>query len=48
VEIEVPFIELNAKEIKRDVPGPHWIACIARQYRAVVFDKDKDKMVLLR
>lgn len=40
-EIEVPFIELNAKEIKRDVLK-ELPERIARQYRAVVFDADKD------
>jgi type IV pilus assembly protein PilB len=40
-EIEVPFVELNAKEIKHDVLKllPERIA---RQYSAVVFDVDKD------
>src|ERR1700743_1436677 len=40
-EIEVPFIELNTKEISREVLKvlPERIA---RQYRAVVFDKSKD------
>lgn len=45
-EIEVPFIEMNAHEIKRDtlklIPER-----IARQYRAVVFDIDKDGTKLL-
>jgi type IV pilus assembly protein PilB len=45
-EIEVPFIELNAKEIKRDtlkaLPER-----IARQYHAVVFDVDKSKNMSL-
>jgi type IV pilus assembly protein PilB len=39
-EIEVPFIELNAKEIKRDVLKA-LPERIARQYRAVVFDAEK-------
>jgi type IV pilus assembly protein PilB len=40
-EIEVPFIELNSRELKRDVLKliPERIA---RQYRAVVFDVDDD------
>jgi type IV pilus assembly protein PilB len=45
-EIEVPFIETNAHEIKREtlklIPER-----IARQYRAVVFDIDKDGTKLL-
>ena len=45
-EIEMPFIELNAHEIKRDVLKliPERIA---RQYRAVVFDVDQDDTKLL-
>ncbi|HKR82481.1 MAG TPA: GspE/PulE family protein [Candidatus Saccharimonadales bacterium] len=45
-EIEVPFIEMNAHEIKREVLKliPERIA---RQYRAVVFDIDKDGTKLL-
>jgi type IV pilus assembly protein PilB len=39
-EIDVPFIELNAKEIKRDVLKA-LPERIARQYRAVVFDAAK-------
>jgi type IV pilus assembly protein PilB len=39
-EIEVPFIELNAKEIKREVLKA-LSERIARQYRAVVFDVEK-------
>lgn len=40
-EIEVPFVELNAKEIKREVL--HLLPeRIARQYNAVVFDVDAD------
>lgn len=45
-EIEVPFIELNAKEIKRDVLKT-LPERIARQYRAVVFDKDKESALSL-
>lgn len=47
-EIEAPFVELNAREIKRDrmklLPER-----IARQYNAVVFDVDKkgDKLVAM-
>src|SRR4051794_18003640 len=45
-EIEIPFVELNAKEIARDtlkaLPER-----IARQYRAVVFDTDKEGVVSL-
>ena len=40
-EIDVPFIELNAKEIKRDVLKS-LPERIARQYGVVVFDADKD------
>src|SRR5271156_4059345 len=40
-EIEVPFIELNAKDIKRDILK-NLPERIARQYRAVVFDIAKD------
>src|SRR5215213_7519833 len=40
-EIEIPYIEFNARELKRDmlklIPER-----IARQYKAVVFDIDKD------
>jgi type IV pilus assembly protein PilB len=39
-EIEVPFIEMNAKEIKRDVLKS-LPERIARQYRSVVFDVEK-------
>ncbi|HWT55425.1 MAG TPA: GspE/PulE family protein [Candidatus Microsaccharimonas sp.] len=39
-EIEVPFVELNAKEIARDVLKA-LPERIARQYRAVVFDAEK-------
>ena len=39
-EIEVPFVELNAKEIKREVLKA-LPERIARQYRAVVFDAQK-------
>jgi type IV pilus assembly protein PilB len=44
-EIEVPFVELNAKEIKHDILKllPERIA---RQYNAVVFDVDKDTKLL--
>jgi len=45
-EIEVAFIELNAKEIKRDVLKA-LPERIARQYKAVVFDMDKDKSLSL-
>ncbi len=40
-EIDIPFVELNAKEIKRDVLKliPERIA---RQYKAVLFDVEKD------
>src|SRR5882762_386768 len=41
-EIDVPFIELNAKEIKREVLKS-LPERIARQYHAVVFEIDKDK-----
>ncbi len=45
-EIDVPFIELNAKEIKREtlklIPER-----VARQYRAVVFDVEKNGAKLL-
>lgn len=45
-EIEIPFVELNAKEIKLDtlklLPER-----IARQYKAVVFDVDKDDIRLV-
>lgn len=40
-EIEVPFIELNAKEIKKEVLKA-LPERIARQYRAVVFETEKD------
>ncbi|HSX44998.1 MAG TPA: GspE/PulE family protein [Candidatus Saccharimonadales bacterium] len=45
-EIDVPFIELNAKEIKRDILKkiPERIA---RQYRVVLFGVDKDDSKLL-
>src|SRR5438445_7746014 len=45
-EIDVPFVELNAKEIKHDVLKllPERIA---RQYNAVVFDTDKNGTKLL-
>jgi len=45
-EIEVAFIELNPKEIKRDVLKS-LPERIARQYRAVVFDIDADKVMSL-
>src|ERR1700733_10720894 len=47
-EIEVPFVELNAKEIKHDVLKllPERIA---RQYNSVVFDvQDKTKLVAMQ
>src|ERR1700733_10758299 len=47
-EIEVPFVELNAKEIKHEVLKllPERIA---RQYNAVVFDvQDKTKLVAMQ
>jgi type IV pilus assembly protein PilB len=40
-EIEVPFVELNAKDIKHDVLKS-LPERIARQYRAIAFDVDKD------
>jgi len=40
-EIEVPYVELNAKEIKNEVLK-QLPERIARQYNAVVFDVDKD------
>lgn len=40
-EIEVPFVELNAKEIKNDILK-QLPERIARQYNAVVFEVDKD------
>lgn len=40
-EIEVPFVELNAKEIKSEVLK-QLPERIARQYNAVVFEVDKD------
>ena len=40
-EIDIPFIELNAKEIKHDVLKS-LPERIARQYRVVVFDTAKD------
>src|SRR5580700_1169185 len=45
-EIEVPLIELNAKDIKRDVLKllPERIA---RQYHAVVFDIDQNEIKLV-
>jgi type IV pilus assembly protein PilB len=43
-EIEVPFIELNAKEIKREVLKA-LPERIARQYRAVVFETTKSGAV---
>lgn len=43
-EIEIPYIELNAKEIKRDVLKA-LPERIARQYRAVVFDAEKNGTV---
>jgi len=47
-EIEVPFIELNAREIKHDVLK-QLPERIARQYNAVVFDIDEagDKLVAM-
>jgi len=45
-EIEVAFIELNPKEIKREVLKA-LPERIARQYKAVVFDIDKDKNLSL-
>lgn len=45
-EIEVPFIELNPKEIKRDVLKS-LPERIARQYKAVVFEAEKDKPLSL-
>jgi len=45
-EIDVPFIELNAKEIKRDVLKT-LPERIARQYRVVVFAADADKALSL-
>jgi len=45
-EIEVPFVELNAKEIKRDVLKS-LPERIARQYRAVVFEVEKDGTLLV-
>ena len=45
-EIDVPFIELNAKEIKRDVLK-NLPERIARQYRSVVFDVDKEGVLSL-
>lgn len=45
-EIEVPFVELKATEIKHEILKllPERIA---RQYNAVVFDKDKDETKLV-
>ncbi|MDB5170690.1 MAG: ral secretory pathway protein type pilus assembly protein PilB [Candidatus Saccharibacteria bacterium] len=40
-EIEVPFVELNGREIKHDILK-QLPERIARQYNAVVFDVDKD------
>ncbi|MBC7581849.1 type II/IV secretion system protein [Aeromicrobium sp.] len=40
-EIEVPFIELNAKEVKREILKA-LPERIARQYRSVVFEAEKD------
>ncbi|HSW36844.1 MAG TPA: GspE/PulE family protein [Candidatus Saccharimonadales bacterium] len=45
-EIEVPFIELNAKEIKRDVLK-ELPERIARQYNAVVFEINPDGTKLI-
>ena len=45
-EIEVPFIELNPKEIKREILKA-LPERIARQYHAVVFDMDKNKNLSL-
>ncbi len=43
-EIDVPFIELNAKEIKREVLKA-LPERIARQYRAVVFEAEKAGLI---
>ena len=45
-EIEVPLIELNAREIKREVLK-ELPERIARQYHAVVFDVDENKTKLV-
>lgn len=45
-EIDVPFIELNAKEIKHELLKS-LPERIARQYRVVVFDADEDKVLSL-
>ena len=45
-EIEVAFIELNPKEIKREILKT-LPERIARQYKAVVFDVDKEKVLSL-
>ena len=45
-EIEVAFVELNPKEIKREVLKA-LPERIARQYKAVVFDVDKSKILSL-
>jgi type IV pilus assembly protein PilB len=45
-EIEVPLIELNAKDIKREVLR-ELSERIARQYHAVVFDIDENKTKLV-
>lgn len=45
-EIEVPLIELNAKDIKKD--NLHLLPeRIARQYKAIVFDVDENKTKLV-
>ncbi len=45
-EIDVPFVELNSKEIKREVL--HLIPeKVAREYKVAVFDVDKDGTKLL-
>ncbi len=45
-EIDVPFVELNGKEIKKE-----YLALlpqrIAKQYRAIIFDIDQDKNISL-
>jgi hypothetical protein len=45
-EIEVPFVELNARDIKHEVLK-QLPERIARQYNAVVFDVDKQDVKLV-